>query len=38
VYPRSEAIRLSRDALRLHGDFVGAHRVLTAAAIAGLAS
>jgi TolB-like protein/cytochrome c-type biogenesis protein CcmH/NrfG len=27
-----EAIRLSRDALRLRGDFVGAHRVLTAAA------
>jgi hypothetical protein len=36
VYPRSEAIRLSRHALRLRGDFVGAHRRLTAAAIAGM--
>ena len=27
-----EAMRLSREALRLRGDFVGAHRVLTAAA------
>ena len=32
-----EAIRLSREALRLRSDFVGAHRVLTAAAaMAGL--
>ncbi|MFX9688570.1 hypothetical protein ABTO93_20465, partial [Acinetobacter baumannii] len=27
-----EAMRLSREALRQRGDFVGAHRVLTAAA------
>lgn len=30
-----EAIRLSRGGLRQRGDFVGAHRVLTAAAMVG---